>query len=120
MTRRDFFEKVITLVNETEIEKYTELKEYAESEIEKMNARNAKRVENPTKNQQDNKVIKDLIVDFLKKDMDAHLSSEIAAEVEISVQKANALLYQLVKENMIVSEEVKVPKKGKQKAYRLV
>lgn len=39
---------------------------------------------------------------------------------EISVQKASALCRQLVEEGALTVQEIKVSKKGKQKAYAIV
>ena len=48
------------------------------------------------------------------------VASAIAEKVEISTQKASALCRQLVESGKLSVEEVKIPKKGKQKAYRIL
>lgn len=108
MTKRDFFNAVITSVDNTE------LVDFAKSELEKMDARNAKRASTPSKKSVENEPIKDAIKNVLTDE--PQTASEIAEKVEISVQKASALLRQI--EGLTVTE-VKVPKKGKCKAYAL-
>ena len=108
MTKRDFFNAVITSVDNTE------LVDFAKSELEKMDARNAKRASTPSKKSVENEPIKDAIKNILTDE--PQTASEIAEKVEISVQKASALLRQI--EGLTVTE-VKVPKKGKCKAYAL-
>ena len=113
MTKREFMEKVIAMVEDTE------LKEFAQAEIEKMNARNAKRTSTPSKTQVANIPIKSDINDFFVANEGSHLASEIAEAIKITPQKANALLKQMVDEGILTSEEVKVKGKGKQKSYSL-
>lgn len=113
MTKREFMEKVIAMVEDTE------LKEFAQAEIEKMNARNAKRTSTPSKTQVANIPIKSDINDFFVTNEGSHLASEIAVAIDITPQKANALLKQMVDEGILTSEEVKVKGKGKQKSYSL-
>ena len=113
MTKREFMEKVIAMVEDTE------LKEFAQAEIEKMNARNAKRTSTPSKTQVANIPIKSDINDFFVANEGSHLASEIAVAIDITPQKANALLKQMVDEGVLTSEEVKVKGKGKQKSYSL-
>jgi hypothetical protein len=44
---------------------------------------------------------------------------EIAVAVGVSTQKASALAKQLVESGKLVQSEIKVPKKGKMKAYSI-
>lgn len=111
MTRREFFEMVIADTTNTEI------KTFAENEIVKMNERNAKRKNSPSKKSIENEPIKNAIVEFLADG--SHLASEIAAGVEISTQKASALCRQLVEVGTLKVEEVKVKGKGNQKSYSI-
>ena len=113
MTKREFMEKVIAVVEDSE------LKEFAQAEIEKMNARNAKRTSTPTKAQIANIPLKKSIEDFFTANEGTHRASEVAEKVGIKVQKANALLKQMVDEGTLTSEEVKVKGKGMQKGYSL-
>lgn len=108
MTNREFFKAVIATVDNDElVAKATE-------ELAKLDARNAKRASTPSKKSVENEPIKDAIKSVLTDE--PQTASEIAEKVEISVQKASALLRQI--EGLTVTE-VKVPKKGKCKAYAL-
>ena len=106
MTKREFFEAVIEKVEDAE------LKLFAEKEIEKMNERNAKRKNTPSKTAIANEPIKAQIVEALGKE--PKTASEIAELVGITTQKASALLRQI--EGLTVTE-VKVKGKGKVKGY---
>ena len=113
MTKREFFEAVIANVENED------LVLFAEKEIEKMNERNAKRKNTPSKTAIANEPIKAHIVEFLTNSEGSHIASEIANAVEISTQKASALCRQLVEVGTLAVEEVKVKGKGKVKAYSL-
>lgn len=109
MTRREFFEAVMAHEGISE-----ELSGFAANEIEKMNARNAKRAATPSKKAVANEPIKAEIVKVLSDTPQS--ASEIAGKVEISTQKASALLRQI--DGLTVSE-LKVKGKGKVKGYAL-
>lgn len=115
MTKREFLMAVIAKVEDAE------LKLFAEQEIEKMNERNAKRKNSPSKKSIENEPIKAKIVEYLGREdeLDFATASEIANEVEISIQKASALCRQLVESGTLTSEEVKVKGKGKVKGYQI-
>ena len=106
MTKREFLNAVIALNDEVTTE-------FAKAEIEKMDARNASRKDKPSKKSVENEPVKARIAEVLTDT--PQTASEIASKVEISVQKASALLRQM--ECKVT--EVKVPKKGTQKAYSL-
>ena len=93
---------------------------FATEEIAKLDARNASRSSKPTKAQIENEPIKKKIVELLTEVGEKYVASAIAEKVEISTQKASALCRQLVDEGKLQVEEVKVPKKGKQKAYSVI
>ena len=115
MTRREFFEQVIAEVENEE------LKAFAESEITKMNERNAKRAAKPSKTAVANAPIKEQIHEYLYgEDGAVHTANEIAEVVGISTQKSSALCRQLVADGVLSAEEVKVKGKGKVKGYKLV
>lgn len=122
MTKREFLNAVIVgKITEEEIA-------FAQKEIDALNARNAKRAATPSKNQQANVAIKKELVEKLASSDDYRTAGEIASlfgldeegKAVISVQKASALLRQLVADGIAEVTELKVPKKGKQKGYRLV
>lgn len=115
MTKREFMEMVIA---ETKNE---ELKVFAEKEIEKMDKANLKRSEKRAERKAENEPIKNAIVEYLNRtdEHDFVLASEVAKEVEISTQKASALLRQLVEDGKVTVEDVKVKGKGTKKGYKV-
>ncbi len=108
MTRREMFEAIVN-GNVTE-----EVIAMAQNEITKMDERNAKRKNSPSKKSIENEPIKAKIVEVLTHEPQS--ASEVAEKVEISTQKASALLRQI--EGLAVSE-IKVKGKGKVKGYAL-
>ena len=108
MTNREFFNAI---VNGTLTE---EVIAHAQTSIEKLDARNAARKDKPSKKSLENEPIKEAIKSVLTDE--PMTASDVAEKVEISVQKASALLRQI--EGLNVSE-VKVKGKGKVKGYSL-
>lgn len=108
MTKREMFEAIVN-GNVTD-----EVVEMARVEIEKLDARNAKRRNTPSKTAVANEPIKAKIVEVLTDE--PQTASEIATKVEISVNKASALLRQI---DGLTVTEVKVKGKGKVKGYAL-
>jgi uncharacterized protein YpuA (DUF1002 family) len=108
MTRREMFEAIVN-GNVTE-----EVVAMAQNEIVKMDERNAKRKNTPSKTAIANEPIKAHIVEVLTDTPQS--ASEIAEKVEISTQKCSALLRQI--EGLAVTE-IKVKGKGKVKGYAL-
>ena len=126
MTNREFNNAVITLIEEgPEAVDVLEIRKYAIEANSKLDERNYKRSSTLSKAQMENQILKDKIYEFYTSDsyLEEHgneykLAALVAVDFEISVQKASALLRQLVEEGLMEVAEVKVPKKGKQKAYR--
>ena len=116
MTKREFLNEVIAVIDGTSEVNVLELKEFAKAEIVKLDERNASRSSKPSKTQLENEPIKAAIVEFLT-GKDWTVASVIGEALEISTQKASALCRQLVADKALVEMEVKIPKKGKQKAY---
>lgn len=83
-----------------------EMVAFLDHEIELLGRRNAKGSRGLTKTQKENQEIKARIVDFLG-DGEAHTATEIAHGVDISQNKATALLTQLKNDGAIVREVVK-------------
>ena len=119
MTKREFLNEVIAVIDGTSEVDVLELKEFAKAEIVKLDERNANRSAKPTKAQIENKSIKEKILEVLSTG-ERMVASTIAEKVEISTQKASALCRQLVESNKLKVEEVKIPRKGKQKAYSIL
>lgn len=105
MTTREFFENVITMVEDAEMQ------EKAKSLIDALDRRNAKRAERPSKTAIANEPIKAEIAKVLT--TEPMTASTIAKLVDISTQKASALLRQMD----IKVTDVKVKGKGTQKGY---
>lgn len=116
MTKREFLNDVIAVIDGTSEVNVLELKEFAKAEIVKLDERNANRSSKPTKTQIENEPIKEKILEVLSTG-ERMVASAIAEKVEISTQKASALCRQLVESQKLKVEDVKIPKKGKQKAY---
>lgn len=96
----------------------------AKAEIAKLDATNAKRAEKAAEKAKENDPIKALIFAYLVEN-GTKTTAEVATGVstpenEISVPKASAMLRQMVEAGQLTASEVKVPKKGKQKAYTAV
>ena len=119
MTKREFLNEVIAVIDGNSEVDVLELKEFAKAEIVKLDERNANRSAKPTKAQIENKSIKEKILEVLSTE-ERMVASAIAEKVEISTQKASALCRQLVESNKLKVEEVKIPRKGKQKAYSIL
>ena len=119
MTKREFLNEVIAVIDGTSEVNVLELKEFAKAEIVKLDERNASRSSKPTKAQIENEPIKEKILEVLSTE-ERMVASAIAEKVEISTQKASALCRQLVESNKLKVEEVKIPRKGKQKAYSIL
>ena len=116
MTKREFLNEVIAVIDGTSEIDVLELKEFAKAEIVKLDERNANRSSKPTKTQIENEPIKEKILEVLSTG-ERMVASAIAERLEISTQKASALCRQLVESKKLKVEDVKIPKKGKQKAY---
>ena len=119
MTKREFLNEVIAVIDGTSEMDTLELKEFAKAEIVKLDKRNASRSSKPTKTQIENEPIKEKILEVLSTG-EKMVASAIAERVEISTQKASALCRQLVESKKLKVEDVKIPRKGKQKAYSIL
>lgn len=113
MTNREFYKAVIN----ANISK--EMSEFAQGEIDKLDAKNEKRKNTQTKAQKENEGIKSQIVECLKEN-GALVASVIAEKVGISTQKASALCKLLVEEKVITVADIKVKNKGTLKQYAVV
>lgn len=112
MTNREFFEAVRS--NPT---LSAELRDFAAAAIDKLDKRNSDRKSHPSKTAIANEPIKTAIFDYLNKEGFVATAADVAANCDITTQKASALLRQLVESGVLKSAEVKIPKKGKVKAY---
>lgn len=110
MTKREFLNAIVNgEINE-------DIKTFAEEELEKLDAANAKRREQSSKKRAENQPLLDRIYNEILGD-EPKTASEVAEVIETSVQKASSLLRTLVDEDKADSTEIKVPKRGKCKGY---
>ena len=116
MTSREFFNAVI------EGKITDEIKDFAKSQIEKLDSKNAKRKTTDSKTQKENKAIKETLLATMEKDK-VYTASEISGmEIEgiTSTQKASALLRQMTETGELTVTDIKIKGKGKVKGYSLV
>ena len=114
MTNREFLTAIANMENISE-----ELKAEVVARIEKLDATNEARKNKPSKKATENAPIMEQIVNEILIS-EAQTASAIAEAAGISVQKASALLRQLAADGKATVTEVKIPKKGTQKAYAAV
>ena len=97
-----------------------EAQEMARTLLERLDAKNEKRRNTPSKAQVANEPLRQQVFAYVARHPSA-LASEVATACELSsTAKASALLRQLVAEGECTVEEVKVKGKGKLKAYTAV
>ena len=112
MTNREFYNAILNA------DVAQDIKDFAQGEIAKLDARNDKRKNTQTKAQKENEGIMTSILDHLTKGAD--VASGIASALGISTQKASALCKLLVNEGKVAVADVKVKNKGTVKQYTLV
>lgn len=113
MTKREFYEAIVKAeVNE-------EIKEFAKEAIAKLDAANEKRRNATSKKAAENAPLNERILNEIL-GHEPKTAADVAAVLEVTVQKASSLLVGLAKAEKIKSEDVKIPKKGKQKGYSLI
>ena len=113
MTKREFYVAV------SNGEMNDELMAMAAAEIEKMDAANEKRKGVQSKKAAENQPIFDRIVSEILTD-EPMTATDVAAVLEVSVQKASSLCRAAVLQGKAVQSDVKVPKRGTMKAYALI
>ena len=119
MTKREFLMDVIGAIEGKEGVDVVAVRDYAMEQIAKMDERNAVRSSKPTKTQLENEAVKEQILAAFEVG-EVLVAAAIGERVGISTQKASALCRQLVEIGSLKSQEVKIPKKGKQKAYSII
>jgi len=112
MTNREF----LTAVANANISE--EITTKANEELGKMDAINAKRKTVQSKTAKENEPIKKAIMEFLAS-VEGATAPVIGEKVGITTQKASALARQLADAGAVVAYDVKVPKKGTLKAYKV-
>ena len=116
MTKRESYVEIMAILEEVGTEKALELHEFIEGELSKMDEALAKRREQTSKKRLENQPLLEAIMADILTD-EGHRAADVAAQLEISVQKASALLRQLVADGLAVQSEAKFPKVGTQKVY---
>ena len=112
MTKRELFTNVAAgIINEETIAAAAE-------ELRKIDAANEKRKEKTSKKAEENQPLVDRIVSEILT-TEPMTATDVAAVLEVKVQKASALCRAAVAQGKAVQTDVKVPKKGTQKAYSL-
>lgn len=111
MTKRDFLKMIVNgEMNE-------ETMAFAAAELVKMDEALEKRKGVTSKKEKENAPLREQIfTEVLTNEW--MTASAVAEAMGFSTQKANSLLRQLVNEGGVEVSEIKVPKKGTQKAYR--
>ena len=110
MTKREFYVAISAGKMDDE------LMAMAAAEIEKMDAANEKRKGVQSKKAAENQPIIDRIATEIL-GAEPMTATDIAAVLELSVQKTSSLCRTAVAQGLAVQSEIKVPKKGTQKAY---
>ena len=113
MTQREFFTAIIN----SDVAEH--LKDNAQTQIEKLDKRNATRSSKPNKTQLENEGIKKDILETLTEN-GGMFASDIAKALDISTNKVASLCKQLIDDGKITVTEVKVPKRGKVRQYSVV
>ena len=109
MTKREFLMEVAKIENE-------ELAEFAQGELKKLDDANEKRKEKTSKKAEENQPLIDKIVAEIL-GAEPMTATDVAAVLEISVQKASHLCRAAVAQEKAIQTEVKIKGKGAQKAY---
>ena len=118
MTNREFYNAIANSENLS-----TELTEKAADLLAKLDAANAhareKRAEKPSKKSVENAPIKAAMLEHFTEGTGL-TAANVAALMDIKVQKASALLRQLVADNVLSVSDVKIKGKGTVKMYTAV
>ena len=112
MTKREFY----TAVMKGEIDEQVKL--FATEELEKMDATNEKRRNTLTKKAKENEPLLNKIKSEILTE-EPKTATDVAAVLEVSVQKASGLLRRLVEDGKAAKVDVKIKGKGTQKGYTL-
>ena len=112
MTQREFLNTVISANLSDEVTAK------ATAMLINLDNTNAKRASKPSKRAIENQPLKEAILAYLGEHSDM-TAENIGLAIGVGTPKASALCVQMAKEGALTSTEVKIPKKGKVKAYRL-
>lgn len=118
MTKKEFMEKVIAMIEKTEIVDEEVMVEFAHNEIEKIDRANERKKSKMTEKAKENIQLMDKIYEDILKVDELTTATTVGEYMEISTQKASSLLRKMVDEGRATVEDVKIPKKGIQKGYK--
>ena len=113
MTNREFFEAIVSNTSLS-----AEMHEHAEKELTRIDAANEKAAAKRAEKAAEDQPLLDALTAALTTEFQT--ASDLKDVIECSVHKTSALLRKLVKAGIAVDSEVKIPKKGTQKGYKLV
>ena len=113
MTNREFLTTIANMENVAE-----DIKTYAEEKLAKLDATNEARKNKPSKKSVENAPILEQIANEILT-TEAQTAATVAEAAGITVQKASALLRQLVADGKATVADAKMPKKGTVKVYAL-
>ena len=117
MTKFELYTKMHAYFTETETEFSTEAVELCEAELKALEAAKARNAEKRAERAAANEPLYAQILEYIG--TDTRTASEVAAVLEVNVQRASALLRAMVADGKLTVSEVKVKNKGTQKAYAL-
>lgn len=119
MTNREFYTTIINAdVTTMTAEALDTLKAEATARLTKLDATNEARKNKPSKKATENAPLMEQIATEVLTD-EAITASQVAEALGVTTQKASSLLRALVADGRAVAMDVKLPKKGTCKAYRL-
>ena len=112
MTNREFYNAITNgTIND-------EVIDFAKAALEKLDATNEKRRNTPSKTAIENQpLIYEIVTSILSSE--PKTATDVATVLGVSVQKASALLRAIVADGQATVTDVKVPKRGTQRAYSL-
>lgn len=113
MTKREFY----TAIKKGKIDEQVKL--FATEELEKMDAVNEKRRNTLSKKAKENEPLLNKIESEILTE-EPKTATDVAAVLEVSVQKASGLLRRLVEDGKAAKVDVKIKGKGVQKGYSKV
>jgi predicted HTH transcriptional regulator len=113
MTNREFYNAITNgTIND-------EVIAHATAALEKLDGANEKRRNTPSKTAIENQPLVDEIVTSILS-REPKTATDVATVLGVSVQKASALLRTIVADGQATATDVKVPKRGTQRAYSVI
>ena len=112
MTNREFFEAIVSNTSLS-----AEMHEHAEKEIARIDAANEKAAAKRAEKAAEDQPLLDALTAALTSEFQT--ASDLKGVIECSVQRTSSLCRKLVKAGIATDGDVKIPKKGMQKGYKL-